>query len=211
MAVELTRKGTINAVDFDVSGAPDLPTAKGKQTMRPSRCTVKLFGGGEAGKVEVTGRVVSKATGELGKRVASENYVLYRPDLPDVVHEIARVAEAHERDRRGEQAESPSDTTVELTYAGNVKTVDYDIAGAPDVPTANGQVAMRPSWCEVRFSGDALEQVTVHGNVVSKATGDIGNRLGTEVFVVASDAIPPFVAEIVAIAERDEQARTGGG
>ncbi|MEO9322191.1 hypothetical protein ABFT23_01790 [Nocardioides sp. C4-1] len=52
--------------------------------------------------------------------------------------------------------------------------------------------------------------IDVHGNVISQATGTIGNRLGTEGFVVADDELPPFVAEIVALAESAERARTAG-
>lgn len=107
MTVRLDRSGSITAISYRLHDAPDFETSKGGYLVRPTHCEVKWFGG-TIGKIEVSGDVVSRKTGAVGNRPASETFMIMaadegedvpdsnRFDGPDFVVEIFRAAAALE-------------------------------------------------------------------------------------------------------------------
>lgn len=105
MPVQLSKPSRITAVSFRLDDAPDFETSKGGYLVRPHSCEVKWFNGA-IGKVEVTGNVVSRKTGQVGNRLASETFMIVpaadseevpesnRFDGPDFVIEIYEAANA---------------------------------------------------------------------------------------------------------------------
>lgn len=90
-----------------VTGAPNPPArvCPGGYLVRPRSCELKWFNGA-IGRVEVTGNVVSRKTGQVGNRLASETFMIVpaaegeevpasnRFDGPDCVIEIYEAANA---------------------------------------------------------------------------------------------------------------------
>ncbi|MDR6175507.1 hypothetical protein QE364_000126 [Nocardioides zeae] len=105
MVVCLSKPCRITAVSYRLDDAPDFETSKGGYLVRPHSCEVKWFNGA-IGKVEVTGNVVSRKTGQIGNRLASETFMIIpaaegeevpesnRFKGPDFVIEIYEAAKA---------------------------------------------------------------------------------------------------------------------
>ncbi|GMA33053.1 hypothetical protein [Litorihabitans aurantiacus] len=79
MPVRLDRPRRLTAITYRLHDAPDFTTSKGGYLVRPSSCEVKWFNGA-IGKIEVSGNVVSRKTGLVGDRPASETFMIHAAD-----------------------------------------------------------------------------------------------------------------------------------
>lgn len=79
MTIRLDRPRRITAVTYRLHDAPDFETSKGGYLVRPTSCEVKWFSGA-IGKIEVSGNVVSRKTGQVGNRMASETFMIHAAD-----------------------------------------------------------------------------------------------------------------------------------
>lgn len=78
--------------------------------------------------------------------------------------------------------------SVQLTRPRRMTTISYRLEGAPDFETAKGGYLVRPTHCEVKWFSGAIGKIEVTGNVVSRKTGLVGNRLISETFMIHAAA-----------------------
>ena len=105
MTIRLDSPKRITTVSSKLHDAPDFETSKGGYLVRPTDCEVKWFSGA-IGKIEVSGNVVSRKTGLVGNRRASETFMIHSAaegedvspsqafEGPELVVEIFRAAAA---------------------------------------------------------------------------------------------------------------------
>ena len=78
--------------------------------------------------------------------------------------------------------------SVQLTRPSRMTFVSYRVEGAPDFDSTKGGYLVRPSLCTVKWFNGAIGKIEVTGNVVSRKTGLVGNRLITETFMIHAAA-----------------------
>ena len=74
--------------------------------------------------------------------------------------------------------------TLQLDRPRRMTTLTYRLQGAPDFETSKGGRLVRPTSCEVKWFAGAIGKIEVTGNVVSRKTGAVGNRLISETFMI---------------------------
>ena len=74
--------------------------------------------------------------------------------------------------------------TVRLDSPKRMTTISYRLHDAADFETSKGGYLVRPTYCEVKWFSGAIGKIEVTGNVVSRKTGLVGNRLISETFII---------------------------
>lgn len=78
--------------------------------------------------------------------------------------------------------------TVRLDRPKRMTTISYRLHDAADFETSKGGYLVRPTDCEVKWFSGAIGKIEVTGNVVSRNTGLVGNRLISETFMIHAAA-----------------------